>query len=315
MPIRPARPPKPPTAERVADAVLLVLGVGGAALSGWSLTTLMLAAGAPAWVAVLALTVLDGVALLAGVLVYLRRGAPHTAGGAQLVLILAVLASAVVNGAHGYVMPGGGWMAAVVLAAAPLAWEVGFALRHRALTVLVWLWWGAEARTALRREAWERIAPPAEEAAVTLERADRPAEVPAEVLAALEESGFRIALAEAIAERGDDLFDLADATREPARNARRVQDDVLARAVASLVSGVRTPDIARPDTTHERVPDQVPRSIAAGTRELTAAGITDPEVIAARLSRSMGRAVSPDTVRKEISRQAKASAPQTGQYL
>ncbi|MGW6640803.1 hypothetical protein ACWGCJ_36250, partial [Streptomyces cyaneofuscatus] len=220
MPIRPPRPPKAPAGERVADLVLLVLGVGGAVLSGWSLTTLMMEAGAPWWVAGLALTVLDGVALLAGVLVYLRRGAPHTAGGALLVLVLTVVASAVVNGAHGATMPGGGWMAAVVLAAAPLAWEVGFALRHRALTVLIWLWWGTEARTALRREAWERIAPPAESAG-TLERDFVPGGLSVEDLAEeIDAARWRLELAERIA-ADDDLSALVEATREPVRNARR----------------------------------------------------------------------------------------------
>ncbi|MFF7234487.1 hypothetical protein [Streptomyces sioyaensis] len=136
------------------DALLLVLGVAGLGLSGWSLATLLRSAGAPVWIACLGVGVFDVVAMAAGLMVYMRRSAPHTAGGARLVM---VLASCVVNAAHGAQL--GGWTTAVVLGAAPLSFEIAFELRHRTLTALIWILFCHEAGQALRRDAWARIAP------------------------------------------------------------------------------------------------------------------------------------------------------------
>ncbi|MFI5868370.1 hypothetical protein [Streptomyces sp. NPDC051546] len=77
----------------------------------------------------------------------------------------------------------------------------------------------------------------------------------------------------------------------------------------------------------DRVPEQRPASMAAGMRELVAAGITDPEVQVARLAVALGREVSMDAVKRENRRivQAQREAaekaaaqdaePLTGQYL
>ncbi|MEU8466229.1 hypothetical protein [Streptomyces sp. NPDC029003] len=176
MPVKPPKPPKPPRAPRVkrpahavlTDVLLVVLAVASLGLSGWSLATLLMEAGAPVRVAALGVGVFDLMALAAGLQVYARRSAPHTAGGARLVMMLALIASSIVNGAHGVAL--GGWTTAVVLAAAPLSFEVVFELRHRTLTALIWMLWREQAWTALRRDAWERIAPVAAAPTVTIER-------------------------------------------------------------------------------------------------------------------------------------------------
>lgn len=156
MPVKEKRSRKPRLSS-VPDYILFVLGVAGLVLSGWSLGTLLHdTAGAPWAVAVFAVAVFDLVALASGVLVYLRRADPWAAGGARLTMTLALLASAVVNGAHGAVL--GGWTTAAVLAAAPLAFEVVFELRHRTLTALVWVLFRKESFNRLRFDAWTRIA-------------------------------------------------------------------------------------------------------------------------------------------------------------
>lgn len=161
----PALPPMPvklkrsrrPLSDTVPDVILAVLGVAGLVLSGWSLGTLMHdTAGAPWLVAVFAVAAFDLVALAAGVLVYARRADPWSAAGARAVMTLALMASSAVNGAHGYAL--GGWTTAAVLAAAPLAFEVVFELRHRTLTALVWVLFRKEAFNRLKFDAWERIA-------------------------------------------------------------------------------------------------------------------------------------------------------------
>ncbi|MEV6683497.1 hypothetical protein AB0N09_42630 [Streptomyces erythrochromogenes] len=333
MPERPAKAPRD-RALTAADVVLFALGLGGALLSGWSLTTLMMDAGAPWWVAGLALTVLDGVALLAGVMVHHRRHAPHTAAGAQLVLMLAVLASATVNAAHGAVMENGGWMAAVVLGAAPIAWEVGFALRHRALTVLIWCWWHREARTALRREAWERIAPIAAPPTVTIEREHQAVPVPAvpergDAVAELE--ALRAELAVLRAERPALTAEAVPVTAAVDAEERTAEALALYRAVMatpgataddrawaadvaidagrrdggarpadgpSLVKGAAEAAPAPGGESADRVPEQRPPSIAAGVAELRAAGIEDPAVMTARLSALRGEPVSLASVKR-----------------
>ncbi|MFE1441573.1 hypothetical protein [Streptomyces sp. NPDC058739] len=165
MPTR-QKKPRRPLAETVPDVVLAVLGVAGLVLSGWSLGTLMHdTAGAPWLVAVFAVAVFDLVALAAGVLVYGRRRDPWAAAGARAVMTLALAASSVVNGAHGYAL--GGWTTAAVLAAAPVAFEVVFELRHRTLTGLVWILFRREAFNRLKADAWQRIAVEVEGGRVT----------------------------------------------------------------------------------------------------------------------------------------------------
>ncbi|MGW1063348.1 DUF2637 domain-containing protein [Streptomyces aureus] len=156
MPVKPKRS-RQPLAETAPDVILGVLGVAGLVLSGWSLGTLMHdTAGAPWLVSMFAVAVFDLVALAAGILVYARRADPWSAAGARAVMTVALAASSAVNGAHGYAL--GGWTTAAVLAAAPLAFEVVFELRHRTLTVLVWWLFRREAFNRLRLDAWERIA-------------------------------------------------------------------------------------------------------------------------------------------------------------
>lgn len=147
-----------PLSETAPDVILLVLGIAGLVLSGWSLGTLMHGeAGAPWPVAVFAVAVFDLVALAAGILVYTRRADPWSAAGARIAMTVALVFSAVVNGAHGYAL--GGWTTAAVLAAAPLAFEIVFELRHRTLTALVWVLFRKEAMARLKYDAWTRIAP------------------------------------------------------------------------------------------------------------------------------------------------------------
>ncbi len=174
MPEPPAKPKRDP-ASVVSGLIVYALAVVSLGLSGWSLYGLLRSVGAPAPVAVLGVGVFDGVALVAALQVYARRMEPHKALGARLVMMGALFASAIVNGAHG--MQLGGWMTAFVLAAAPLAFEVGFELRHRTLTGLVWVLFRKHTMQALKRDAWERIAPPAVTGtdAHSVERADSPA--------------------------------------------------------------------------------------------------------------------------------------------
>ncbi|MFE3585082.1 hypothetical protein [Streptomyces vinaceus] len=343
MPERPRKPRKDRSLA-AADTVLVLLGVGGAVLSGWSLTTLMMGAGAPWWVAGLALTVLDGVALLAGVMVHHRRHAPHTAAGAQVVLMLAVLASATVNAAHGATMAGGGWMTAVVLGAAPLAWETGFALRHRALTVLIWLWWNREARTALRRDAWERIAPVAAGPTVTIEREHQEVlAVPERTAETAELDRLRAELAALRAERPAIEAEARPVSPERDAVEREAEALNLYRAVAStpgateadrswaadaVIDAARRTPAARPEPApvqvsaaaeaepapggepDDRVPDQrIP--LSARVRNLRQAGITDAAEMAVHLSALMDPP-SLESVKREVRRQKAAERKAAG---
>lgn len=156
-PMPEAAPPKARAAAAV-DLLLVLLAAGSLALTAWSLSTLLHdRAGAPWPIAGLGVAVFDLPAVSASFLVYHRRKAPHTALGARIVMTLALLGSAVVNGAHGAMM--GGWTVAAILAAAPLSLEVVFELRHRTLTLAIWFLFRRQAYDALRRDAWERIAP------------------------------------------------------------------------------------------------------------------------------------------------------------
>lgn len=272
MPVKPPKPPKPPRAPRVkrpahavlTDVLLVVLAVASLGLSGWSLATLLMEAGAPVWVAALGVGVFDLVALAAGLQVYARRSAPHTAGGARMVMMLALIASSVVNGAHGMTL--GGWTTAVVLAAAPLSFEVVFELRHRTLTALIWILFRREAALALRRDAWERIAPIAAVPTVTIEREhqavpaapERRAELPERVpsLAELERLRAELAdaarsleLAQAVADRSWAELPAAPAEASPVspeRDADERDAEALAlyRAVTAPASGATADDRA-----------------------------------------------------------------------
>lgn len=381
MPVKPRKVPKPPKAPKpkrpmhavVTDALLVLLAVASLGLSGWSLATLLQEAGAPVWVACLGVGVFDLVALAAGLQVYARRSAPHTAGGARMVMMLALIASSIVNGAHGAQL--GGWTTAVVLAAAPLSFEIVFELRHRTLTALIWILFRREAALALRRDAWERIAPIAAQPLVTIERehqavpavperTDAVAELE-RLRAELAEAARSLELAQAVANRS--WAELPAAAAEalpvsPERDAAERDEEMLAlyRAVQSTPGATeadrdwaaelaeiaaRREPVARPADAPmlvksaavepvapggepvDRVPEQRPASMAAGMRELVAAGITDPEVQAARLAVALGREVSMDAVKRENRRivQAQREAaekaaaqdadPLTGQYL
>jgi len=147
---------RPPLSDTAPDLILAVLGVAGLAISGWSLGTMLHTdAGAPWPIAVFGVAVFDLVAMLACILVYVRRADPWSAAGARVVMTLALVASAVVNGAHGLAL--GGWTTAVVLAAAPLAFEIGFELRHRTLTALIWIVYRKAAWQRLTKDAHDRI--------------------------------------------------------------------------------------------------------------------------------------------------------------
>ncbi|MFJ6701132.1 hypothetical protein ACIQM4_34465 [Streptomyces sp. NPDC091272] len=353
MPVKPPKPPKAPKQKRpprpmharVTDALLVLLAAASLGLSGWSLATLLMDTGAPVWAGVLGVGVFDLVAVAAGLQVYARRAAPHTAGGARLVMMVALLASAVVNGAHGYQL--GGWTTCVVLAAAPLSFEIVFELRHRTLTALIWFLFRKEAMLALRRDAWERIAPIAAQPVVTIER-DRQAVTdvepePVHVRPATVEEDTRERLATSLARaRAIEATPAAPQTEE--ERAQRAVADSLAAALAAGVpvadlladhaAGGRTDirtEVTPPQVSKlpqaedrpraERVPAQAPRSMAAGVRELLAAKVTDPEVVSARLSALMGKPVPVTSVRREMRRiraaEAAASTTEsgTGAYL
>ncbi|MFF4450920.1 hypothetical protein [Streptomyces sp. NPDC001502] len=348
MPVKPPKPrreprPKRPMHANITDGLLVLLAAASLGLSGWSLATLLMEAGAPVWVACLGVGVFDLVALAAGLQVYARRSAPHTAGGARLVMMAALIASSVVNGAHGVAL--GGWTTAVVLAAAPLSFEVVFELRHRTLTALIWVLWRRQAWTALRRDAWERIAPVAAGPTVTVEHQDVPPTVtierehqahavPADPAVA-ELAVLRAELAALKAERPAIEAEARPVTAEQDADEREREALALYRAVTSdpgateadrawavdrVEAAVRREPDVRPaeepvqvtapapeapapgGVRGDRVPDQRPASIAAGVRELRAAQITDPAVMAARLSVLMDRPVTVDAIKREVRR-------------
>lgn len=158
MPVK-AQKVRRPATEWLPNFLLGILAVAAITLSGWSMATLLHdSAGAPWWVAGLGVGVFDVLALLAALLVKSHVADPWRAAGAQIVMLLAVGASSAVNGAHGANL--GGWTTAMVFGAAPLVFEIAFALRFRTLTVLIWLIFGKESMNRLKQEAWERIAIP-----------------------------------------------------------------------------------------------------------------------------------------------------------
>jgi len=165
MPVKTPKPRKP-LLDWLPDVLLGVLATAAMLISGWSMATLLHdSAGAPWWVAGLGVGVFDVLALLAALLVKIHASDPWRAAGAQIVMLLAVGASAAVNGAHGANL--GGWTTALVLGAAPVTFEIAFAIKFRTLTVLVWLLWTKESWKRLKHEAWERIAIPVDSGMMT----------------------------------------------------------------------------------------------------------------------------------------------------
>lgn len=165
MPVKPKRAPEP-VLNWLPDVLLGVLATAAMLISGWSMATLLHdSAGAPWWVSGLGVGVFDVLALLSALLVKLHAPDPWRAAGAQIVMLLAVGASAAVNGAHGANL--GGWTTALVFGAAPVTFEIAFAIKFRTLTVLVWLLFGRESFKRLKQEAWERIAIPVDSGSMT----------------------------------------------------------------------------------------------------------------------------------------------------
>ncbi|MGW1269867.1 DUF2637 domain-containing protein [Streptomyces sp. NPDC002491] len=339
MPVKPKRT----TSSTINDLIVAALAVASFALSGWSLATLLMSAGAPKAVAIFGVGVFDGLALLAALQVYERRHEPYKAFGARLVMMLALLASSVVNAAHGQDM--GGWTTAVVLGAAPLAFEIAFELRHRSMTGLIWVLFYKEAKAALDRDVWVRIAPatepptgPAdlyqvireddrrtESAAVSAAPADNSPELsavsaaPAELPAAVrpDNGGVRPAI-------GNPLFKApADGpvVRPDTDDVR--EDTARERVLTSLGLPLDTPDVPAPADTSKGTADTPAALVTASTvagavRELKAQGVKDVATLIATVPAVLGKPVSPETVKREFRRQAlaPASAPAgTGQYL
>jgi hypothetical protein len=121
---------------RIADRTLLTaaavvtFGVGN-----WSIASFLIDAGAPQVAACGAAGVFDLIALSASTRVYRLRLTPHRAIGAQVIMLLSVALSMIVNAAHGWLM--GGWKVATVLGAVPLAFEIVWTLQHGAMPLRV----------------------------------------------------------------------------------------------------------------------------------------------------------------------------------
>lgn len=165
MPVK-SKKARRPVLSWLPELLLGLLATAALIISGWSMATLLhYSAGAPWWVAGLGVGVFDVLALLAALLVKQHAGDPWRAAGAQIVMLLAVGASAAVNGAHGANL--GGWTTALVLGAAPVTFEIAFAIKFRTLTVLIWLLFSKESMKRLKQEAWERIAIPVDSGSLT----------------------------------------------------------------------------------------------------------------------------------------------------
>lgn len=122
-------------AEKVYDILLIVLGLVGATVSGWSIATLLHVEGGMPWLfAAVGVGVYDLLAFMAGLMVYIRRHEPHRAVGAQAIMLAAIGGSAYVNYMHGRQV--GGDLVALVFGAAPVVFEVAFAMRHNVLSVV-----------------------------------------------------------------------------------------------------------------------------------------------------------------------------------
>ncbi|MCX4429441.1 DUF2637 domain-containing protein [Streptomyces mirabilis] len=327
------------TSSTVNDLIVAALAVASFALSGWSLATLLTSAGAPKAVAIFGVGVFDGLALLAALQVYERRHEPYKAFGARLVMMLALLASSIVNAAHGQDM--GGWTTAVVLGAAPLAFEIAFELRHRSMTGLIWVLFYKEAKAALDRDVWVRIAPATEpptgpaDLYQVIREDDRRTEsaavsaAPADNAPAV--SAVSAAPAELTAAVRPDNDDHRPAVGNPLFKApadgplvRPDMDDVredLARerVLSSLGLPTETPDVPAPaDKSADNPAALVKASTVAGAvRELKAQGVQDVATLIATVPAVLGKPVSAETVKREFRRQVpKTPAPAgTGQYL
>lgn len=122
-------------AEKVYDVLLGVLGLVGASVSGWSIATLLHTEGRMQWgFAAVGVGVYDLLAFMAGLMVYIRRHEPHRAVGAQVIMMAAIGGSAYVNYMHGRQV--GGDLVALVFGAAPIVFEIAFAMRHNVLSVV-----------------------------------------------------------------------------------------------------------------------------------------------------------------------------------
>jgi hypothetical protein len=136
IPAMPRRPDKAgrPWAEVVYDLLLWVLGIVSALVSGWSITTLLHTDGSMPWgFAWLGVGVYDLLAFMSGLMVYIRRREPHRAVGPQLLLFAALAGSAYVNYVHGLRL--GGTLVALLLGAAPVTFEIAFAMRHNVMSL------------------------------------------------------------------------------------------------------------------------------------------------------------------------------------
>lgn len=147
----PELPTRTPSARepalKIYDNLLGVLGVVGTAVSGWSIATLLHEEGGMPWyLAGLGVGVYDLLAFMAGLMVYIRRHEPHRAVGAQVLMLAAVAGSAYVNYMHGRQI--GGDLVALLLGAAPVVFEVAFAMRHNVLTLVT--------ATLFPRAMWNR---------------------------------------------------------------------------------------------------------------------------------------------------------------
>lgn len=345
MPTKPERT----ASDNARDAIVWGLGAVSFGLSGWSLTTLLMSVGTPFMFALLGVGVFDLLALLAALQVYERRNEPHKGAGARLVMLLALIASSVVNANHGLEM--GGWPTAVVFGGAPLVFEIGFEIRHRSLTGLIWVLFFKEAKDALKRDAWVRIAPatepptgPQEVPAVLLERADLPADQYGT------ENTAGNALTAGNAPAGHEIARPADTSAQvsDAGNARLPASDnglpapttgtteptpaplahdsepvpapqPLAAAGAPGTVEMGKPHI--PATPLEGKPLGKPRpvSMAQAVREVVATGVTDDAGIKEKVPALLGREVKETSLLREIRRQRPqieaAQAAGTGQYL
>jgi hypothetical protein len=182
-------------------------------------------------VASLGVGVFDVLALQAALLVKARAGDPWKAAGAQIVMVLSVLSSSAVNGAHGWML--GGWTTAVVLGAAPVTFEVAFAIKYRTLTALIWILFARESMTRLKHEAWSRIALPdvPDPVSGTVERDPDPIRIPPEQsgpvpeLAPVERIGIRPGIRNQVADLyGSGIKDPESIVREiPGANPESVR--------------------------------------------------------------------------------------------
>lgn len=233
--------------DATTSLIMVLLGLATLAVTGWSMTTLLHdVAGAPWWVAGLGVGVFDLLALQAALLVKARHGQPWKAAGAQLVMIVAVAVSAAVNGFHGWQL--GGWPVAVVLGAAPMSFEVAFAIKHRTLTVLAWLLFGKQTMRRLREDTWVTVAHPVPDSGIRI-----PAQVP----------------------------DSARVPVEVPEPKFRIPELAPAQATADVQIGFRIPE---PTQGQAESGFRNPGGIRNQVERLYESGTTDPDRIAAELS-------------------------------